>query len=98
MICKCDDADRNALYRKCCLSINGACATSVYVLFDTGADTISFVNRKVAAWIRTQRGRYGEHDNSDSKTVGIVALAGTSLTSSTYGSVSFNLTFFNELS
>ena len=22
MICKCDDADRNALYRKCCLSIN----------------------------------------------------------------------------
>ena len=48
--------------------------------------------------IRTQRGRYGEHDNSDSITVGIVALAGTSLTSSTYGSVSFNLTFFDELS
>ena len=43
-------------------------------------------------------GRYGEHDNSDSMTVGIVALGGTSLTSSTYGSVSFNLTFFNELS
>jgi hypothetical protein len=31
-------------------------------------------------------------------TVGIVALAGTSLTSSTYGFVSFNLTFFYELS
>jgi hypothetical protein len=31
-------------------------------------------------------------------TVGIVALAGTCPTSSTYGSVSFNLTFFNELS
>jgi hypothetical protein len=90
---KCNDADRNALYRKCCLSINGACATPVYVLFDTGADPISFVNRKVA-----QRGRYGEHDDSDSMTVGIVALAGTSLTSSTYGSVSFNLTFFNDLS
>ena len=71
MICKCDDADRNALY----LSINGACATPIYVLFDTGAGPISFVNRKVAAWIRTQRGRYGEHDSSDSMTVGIVALA-----------------------
>ncbi len=33
-----------------------------------------------------------------SMTVGIVALPGTSLTSSTFGSVSFNLTFFNELS
>jgi len=32
-------------------------------------------------------------------TVGIVALAGTTCpTSSTYGSVSFNVTFFNELS
>jgi len=37
VICKCDDADRNALYRKCCLSINGACAIPVYVLFDTVA-------------------------------------------------------------
>jgi hypothetical protein len=35
-----------ALYRKCCLSINGACATPVYVLFHTGTDPISFVNRK----------------------------------------------------
>jgi hypothetical protein len=41
-------------------------------------------------------GRYGEHDNSDSMTVGIAALAGTSLTSRTHGTVSFNLTFFNE--
>ena len=36
VICKCDDADRNALYCKCCLSINGE---PVYVLFDTGAGT-----------------------------------------------------------
>ena len=63
---------------------NGACATPVYVLFDTGTDTISFVNRKVSR----------REDNSDSMTVGIAALAGTSLTSSTYRSVSF----FNELS
>jgi hypothetical protein len=96
VICKCDDADRNALHHKCCLSINEACATPVYVLFDTGADPISFVNRKVATWIRTQKGSYGEHENSDSMTVGIVALADTSLTSSIYGTVRFNLTFFNE--
>ena len=72
MICKCDDIDGNALYRKCCLSINGAC---LHVLFDTGADPISFVNRKVVTSIRTQRGRYGEHDDSDRFTVGIVSLA-----------------------
>ena len=60
-------------------------------------DPISFVNRKIANWIRTQRGRHGEHDDNDSRTIGIVALAGTSMTSSTYGSVSFNLTFFNEI-
>ena len=59
---------------------------------------LTLVNRKIATLIRTQRGRYGEHDDIDSTTVGIIALAGTSLTSSTYGSVNFNLTFFNELS
>jgi hypothetical protein len=50
VICKCDDIDRNALYRKYCLFINGACATPVHVLFDTEADPISFVNRKIATW------------------------------------------------
>ena len=38
VMCKCNDIDR-----KCCLSINGACATPVHVLFDMGADPISFV-------------------------------------------------------
>ena len=70
-MCKCNDIDRHALYRKYCLSINGACATPVHVLFDMGADPISFVN--------------GEHDDDDSKTMGIVALAGTTMISSTYG-------------
>ncbi len=72
-MCKCNDIDRHALYRKCCLSINGACATPVHVLFDMGADPISFVN--------------GEHDDDDddSKTMGIAALAGTTMISSTYG-------------
>ena len=78
MICKCDDIDHHALYLKCCLSINGACATPVKVLFDTGTDPISFVN-----WIRTQRGRQGEHDDNDSRTICIVALAGNSMISST---------------
>ncbi len=71
-MCKCNDIDQHALYRKCCLSINGACATHVHdVLFDMGADPISFVN--------------GEHDDDDSKTMGIVALAGNIMISSTYG-------------
>ena len=65
------DIDRHALYRKCYLSINGACATSVHVFFDMGADPISFVN--------------GEHDGDDSKTMGILALAGTTMISSTNG-------------
>ena len=59
VMCKCND------YRKCCLSIIGACATPVHVLFDMEADPISFVN--------------GEHDDDDSKTMGIVALAGTTM-------------------
>ncbi len=67
-MCKCNDIDRHALYRKCCPSINGACATSVNVLFDMA---ISFVD--------------GEHDDDDSKTMGMVALAGTTMISSTYG-------------
>ena len=70
-MCKCNDIDRHALYRKCCDSINGACATPVHVLFDVEADPISFVN--------------GEHGDDDSETMGIVALAGTSMSSSTYG-------------
>ena len=40
-------------------------------LFDMGVDPISFVN--------------GEHDDDDSKTMGMVALAGTTMISSTYG-------------
>ena len=38
VMCKCNDIDRHALYRKCCLSINGACATPVHVLFDMDDD------------------------------------------------------------
>ena len=85
VICKCDDINHHALYRKCCLSINRASATPVNVLFDTDADPISFVIRKIATWIRTQTGRCGEHDDNDSRTIGIVALAETSITCSTYG-------------
>ena len=71
VMCKCNDIDRHALYRKCYLSINGACATSVHVSFDMGADPISFIN--------------SEHDDDDSKTMGIVELAETTMISSTYG-------------
>ena len=71
-------------------------------LFDTGAYT-SFVNREVAKWLELQHhgvtvagahlARSSRHDVPTSE----VGLAGTQLSSSIYGTVVFNLTFFNEV-
>ena len=80
-MCKCNDIDRHALYRKCCPSINGACATPVHVLLDMGADPISFVN-----------GEHDDDDDDDSKT-----MASRNYYDKQYlWAVSFNSTFFNE--
>jgi hypothetical protein len=71
-------------------------------LFDTGAYT-SFVNREVAKWLEMQQhggtvvgahlARSSRHDVPTSE----VGLAGTQLSSSIYGTVVFDLTFFNEV-
>jgi hypothetical protein len=71
-------------------------------LFDTGAYT-SFVNREVAKWLKLQQyggtvagahlARSSRHDVPTSE----VSLAGTQLSSSIYGTVVFDLTFFNEV-
>ena len=72
----------------------------VFPVFDTGAHA-SFVNREVAEWIGQQarpatrlgakkRGRHGDSNTS-------VSLAGTSLSSPILGSVTFELTFLNEV-
>ena len=66
-------------------------------LFDTGAYT-SFVNREVAKWLEAQQDgepspKISRHD-TPTATVG---LAGTALSSNIYGTVVFDLTFFNEV-
>jgi hypothetical protein len=71
-------------------------------LFDTGAYT-SFVNREVAKWLELQQhggtvagahhAKSSRHDVPTSE----VGLAGTQLSSSIYGTVVFDLTFFNEV-
>ncbi len=54
-------------------------------LFDTGAYT-SFVNREVAKWLEQQ-----QHGGT------VAGVACTQLSSSIYGTVVFDLTFFNEV-
>ena len=71
-------------------------------LFDMGAYT-SFVNREVVKWLELQKhggtvagahhARFSRHDVPTSE----VGLAGTQLSSSIYGTVVFDLTFFNEV-
>ena len=71
-------------------------------LFDTSAYT-SFVNREVAKWLEQQQHggivagahhvKSSRHDVPTSE----VGLAGTQLSSSIYGTVVFDLTFFNEV-
>ena len=71
-------------------------------LFDTGAYT-SFVNREIAKWLEQQQhggtavgsqpARSSRHDVPTSE----VGLAGTQMSSSIYGTVVFDLNFFNEV-
>ena len=71
-------------------------------LFDTGAYT-SFINKEVAKWLEQQQQggavagahhvKSSRHDVPTSE----VGLAGAQLRSSIYGTVVFDLTFFNEV-
>ena len=66
-------------------------------LFDTGAYT-SFVNREVAKWLEQQDdGEPGPKISRHDKPTVTVGLAGTVLSSNIYGTVTFDLTFFNEI-
>jgi hypothetical protein len=71
-------------------------------LFDTGAYT-SFVNREVAKWLERQRlgdemaGVTGLGSSRHDIPTSTVGLAGTQQSSSIYGSVTFDLTLFNEV-
>jgi hypothetical protein len=71
-------------------------------LFDTGAYT-SFVNREVAKWLEqlqpggTVTGAHHVKSSRNDVPTSEVGLAGTQLSSLMYGSVVFDLTFFNEV-
>ncbi len=87
------------MYRSCCISTNNRTSSlTETTLFDTGANPTTFDKRQVAAWIESQQSKRapGKRKHSSAPTAS-VALAGTSLTSPIYGSVVFNLTFFNEV-
>ena len=97
--CNCDDTDIDTMYRTCCITTgNSPTSLSVTTLFDTGDNPTSFVNRQVAAWIESQQSprAHGKRKHSPAP-LAAVSLAGTSQSSPIYGSVVFNLTFFNEV-
>jgi len=81
---------------------NSTTYCTALTLSDTGAYTW-FVNREVAKWLELQQhggtvagahhARSSRHDVPTSE----VGLAGTQLSSSIYGTVIFDLTFFNEV-
>ena len=93
-------SDKNGAYFLSFTTVTTTAHSSLTVttLFDTGANPTSFVNRQVAAWIESQQSKRapGKRKHSSAPATS-VALAGTSLTSPIYGSVVFNLTFFNEV-
>ena len=101
--CNCGESDVNSTYRQCLVSLS---ASSTYftalTLFDTGAYT-SFVNREVAKWLEQRQGGDKEGlglDRTSSRhdiPTAVVGLAGTSMNSSIYGSVVFDLSLFNEV-
>jgi hypothetical protein len=104
LTCNCGGADINSTYRQCLVSMrNSTVFFTTLTLFDTGAYT-SFVNSEVAKWLEQQQQHGGtvagvHHVKSSRHDVPTfeVGLAGTQLSSSIYGTVVFDLTFFNEV-
>jgi hypothetical protein len=103
LTCNCGGTDINSTYRQCLVSMrNSTIYFTALTLFDTGAYT-SFVNREVAKWLEQQQHggtvagvhhvKSSRHDVPTSE----VGLAGTQLSSSIYGTIVFDLTFFNEV-
>ena len=101
--CNCGEFDTNSTYRQCLVSPSDSPTYfTALTLFDTGAYT-SFVNREVAKWLEQRRegdvealGRNRTSSRHDIPTL-VVGLAGTTMNSSVYGSVVFDLTLFNEV-
>ena len=99
----CGGSDINSTYRQCLVSLSASSTFfTALTLFDTGAYT-SFVNREVAKWLEQRQEGYKEgfglnraSSRHDIPTA-VVSLAGTTMNSSVYGNVVFDLTLFNEV-
>ena len=96
--CNCGESDINSSYRQCLVSMRSSTTYfNALTQFDTGAYT-SFVNSEVAKWLEQQDD--GEPSPKTSRhytPTATVGLAGTVLSSNIYGTVLFDLTFFNEV-
>ena len=94
MTCNCGGADINSTYRQCLVSMrNSTVYFTALTLFDTGAYT-SFVNREVAKWLKQQQHGVQLQARTVSSPAGMTSLR---LSSSIYGTVVLDLTFFNEV-
>ena len=96
----CGGADINSIYRQCLVSMrNSTTYFTALTLSDAGVYT-SFVNREVAKWLElhqhggTVAGAHHARSSRHDLTTSEVGLAGTQLSSSMYGTVVFDLTFF----
>ena len=103
LTCNSGRADINSTYRQCLVSMrNSTTYFTALTLFDTGAYT-SFINKEVAKWLEQQQlggAVAGAHHVKSSRhdvPTSEVGLAGAQLRSSIYGTVVFDLTFFNEV-
>ena len=96
--CNCGESDINSSYRQCLVSMRSSTTYfTALTLFDTGAYT-SFVNREVAKWLEQQDdGEPSPKISRHDQPTATVGLAGTVLSSNIYGTVVFDLTFFNEV-
>jgi hypothetical protein len=98
--CNCGGADINSIYRQCLVSMrNSTTYFTALTLSDAGVYTL-FVNREVAKWLElhqhggTVAGAHHARSSRHDLTTSEVGLTGTQLSSSMYGTVVFDLTFF----
>ena len=77
--CDCDDADVDATYRMCCITVGTSPSFKAATLIETGANA-SYVNREVAAWIEDQA-EGGRKHGCEAERSTTVSLAGTSMNS-----------------
>ena len=100
LTCNCGGADINSTYRQCLESMRYSTAYfTALILFETSAYT-SFVNKEVAKWLEQQKHGgtvTGAHHVKSSRHDVPTSEVGLVCSSSIYGTVVFDLTFFNQV-